>query len=69
MAAIEVGRQCIKIAGREAGKKCEIVAIIDENFVEIDGEEVKNRRCNINHLEPMSIIQTFYILKRVRKIN
>ena len=54
MAAIEVGRQCIKIAGREAGKKCEIVAIIDENFVEIDGEEVKNRRCNINHLEPIN---------------
>ena len=53
MAAIEVGRQCIKIAGREAGKKCEIVAIIYENFVEIDGEEVKNRRCNINHLEPI----------------
>ena len=60
MAAIEVGRQCIKIAGREAGKKCEIVAIIDENFVEIIdenyveviGEAVKNRRCNIAHLEP-----------------
>ena len=46
MAAIEVGRKCIKTAGREAGKECEIVAIIDENFV-------KNRRCNINHLEPI----------------
>ena len=42
MAAIEVGRKCIKTAGREAGKECEIVAIIDENFVEV-----------INHLEPI----------------
>ena len=25
MAAIEVGRKCIKTAGREAGKECEIV--------------------------------------------
>ena len=48
MAAIEVGRKCIKTAGREAGKECEIVAIIDENFVEVKGDEVKNRRCNIN---------------------
>ena len=53
MAAIEVGRKCIKTAGREAGKECEIVAIIDENYVEVKGDEVKNRRCNINHLEPI----------------
>ena len=42
MAAIEVGRKCIKTAGREAGKECEIVAIIDENFVEVKGDEVTN---------------------------
>lgn len=29
-----------------------IVEIIDENFVEVIGESVKNRRCNIAHLEP-----------------
>ena len=52
MAAIEVGRKCIKTAGREAGEKCAIVEIIDENFVEVVGEAVKNRRCNIAHLEP-----------------
>ena len=33
MASIEVGRVCVKISGREAGEKCEIVEIIDENFV------------------------------------
>ena len=33
-------------------QKCAIVEIIDENFVEVIGESVKNRRCNIAHLEP-----------------
>ena len=51
MAAIEVGRVCIKTAGREAGEKCVILDIIDKNFVEVVGVNVKNRRCNIN-LEP-----------------
>ena len=52
MASIEVGRVCEKIAGREAGEKCAIVEIIDENFVEDVGEAVINTRCNIAHLEP-----------------
>ncbi|MDL2270317.1 50S ribosomal protein L14e [Methanobrevibacter sp. OttesenSCG-928-I08] len=52
MASIEVGRVCVKTAGREAGEKCVIVEIIDEKFVEVVGESVKNRRCNISHLEP-----------------
>lgn len=52
MAAIEKGRVCVKTAGREAGEKCAIVEIIDENFVEVVGEAIKNRRCNIAHLEP-----------------
>ncbi|AEF96046.1 50S ribosomal protein L14e [Methanotorris igneus] len=51
MPAIEIGRVCIKTMGREAGKTCVIVDIIDRNFVLIDGE-VKRRRCNIKHIEP-----------------
>ncbi|MBW9222486.1 50S ribosomal protein L14e [Methanothermococcus sp. SCGC AD-155-C09] len=51
MSAIEVGRVCIKTLGREAGKTCVIVDIIDKNFVLIDGN-VKRRRCNIKHIEP-----------------
>jgi len=51
MPAIEVGRVCIKTAGREAGKICVIVDILDKNFVIVDGL-VKRRRCNIKHLEP-----------------
>ena len=56
MASIEVGRVCVKTAGREAGEKCVIIEVIDENFVEIVGTNVKNRRCNINHLEPVDQI-------------
>jgi large subunit ribosomal protein L14e len=53
MPAIEVGRICVKIAGREAGEKCVIVEVIDDKFVEIVGTNIKNRRCNITHLEPV----------------
>ncbi len=53
MPAIEVGRICLKIAGRESGEKCVRLDVIDENFVEVVGVSVKNRRCNIRHLEPM----------------
>jgi len=54
--AIEVGRVCVKITGREAGRKCVIVDVIDRNFVLITGPQkvtgVKRRRANINHIEP-----------------
>ena len=56
MAAIEIGRICVKTAGREAGKKCIIVDVIDKNFVLITGpkliNKVKRRRANIKQLEP-----------------
>ncbi len=56
MPAIEVGSVCVKIAGREAGKKCVVVDVIDKNFVLITGPQkvngVKRRRVNINHVEP-----------------
>jgi large subunit ribosomal protein L14e len=58
MPAIEVGRICVKICGREAGKKCVIVDIIDKGFVLVTGPKsvtgVKRRRANINHLEPLA---------------
>lgn len=54
---IEVGRICIKIAGREAGLHCVIVNRIDENFVTVTGPKsatkVKRRRCNVTHLMPL----------------
>ena len=50
---IEIGRLCIKIAGRDGGRKCIIVDILDKNYVLIDGD-VRRRKCNILHLEPTS---------------
>jgi len=56
MPAIEVGRICVKNAGRLAGRKCVIVDIIDENFVLVTGPKdvtgVKRKRANIRHLVP-----------------
>lgn len=49
---IEVGRICIKTAGRDAGLKCVVVEILDKNFVMIDGQ-TRRRKCNILHLEPL----------------
>ncbi len=49
---IEIGRLAIKIAGRDAGLKCVIVDILDNNFVLIDGE-TRRRKCNIMHIEPL----------------
>ncbi|MBL7056551.1 50S ribosomal protein L14e [Candidatus Woesearchaeota archaeon] len=49
---IEIGRLCLKIAGRDAGKKCVIVDVLDSTFVLIDGE-TRRRKCNILHVEPL----------------
>ena len=50
---LTVGRLCIKIAGRDAGKQCVIVDVLDHNKVLIDGL-TRRRPCNILHLEPMN---------------
>ena len=52
---METGRVCVKIAGRDAGKKCVIVERVNDCFVIIDGN-VKRKRCNIRHLEPLDTI-------------
>lgn len=56
MPAIEVGRVCVKVAGREAGRKCVIVDVMDKSFVVVTGPKkvtgVKRRRVNINHVAP-----------------
>ena len=49
---IDIGRICVKIAGRDTGKKCVIVDVLDDTFVMIDGE-TRRRKCNILHLEPL----------------
>lgn len=58
MRVFDVGRVCVKIAGREAGRKCVVVDIIDDNFVLVTGPKaltgIKRRRVNVKHLEPTS---------------
>ena len=46
----EIGRLCVKIAGRDAGKRCIIIEVVDDNYVMIDGE-TRRRKCNVDHLE------------------
>ena len=57
MTAIDIGRICVKLSGREAGGKCVIVDVVDKSFVLITGPKkvtgVKRRRVNINHVEPL----------------
>ncbi len=57
MPAIEIGRLCVKQAGRECCHKCVIIDVMDKSFVLITGPKkltgVKRRRVNINHLMPL----------------
>ncbi|MCS7131448.1 MAG: 50S ribosomal protein L14e [Hadesarchaea archaeon] len=50
---MEVGRVCVKTAGREAGRKCVIVDVIDGTYVLVSGPGVRRKRCNVRHLEPL----------------
>jgi large subunit ribosomal protein L14e len=54
---MEVGRICVKLSGREAGRKCVVVDVVDKSFVLITGPKkvtgVRRRRANVNHVEPL----------------
>ena len=52
---MEIGRVCIKTAGREAGKVVVVVKKEEDSFVLVDGN-VKRRKCNLAHLEPTETI-------------
>ena len=55
MPTLEIGRICLKTLGREKGKKCVIIDIVDKSFVLVTGPKsvtgVKRRRANVGHLE------------------
>lgn len=57
MPAVEVGRICMKTAGRENGKKCVIVDVMDKSFALITGPKavtgVKRKRVNLSHIMPL----------------
>ena len=49
---IEVGRVCVKIAGRDAGQTAVVVDVMKDGYVLIDGN-VRRKKCNVKHLEPL----------------
>ncbi|MEM1962015.1 MAG: 50S ribosomal protein L14e [Sulfolobales archaeon] len=55
MPVVEVGRICVKVAGREAGRKAVVVDLVDDNFIVVTGPKsltgVKRRRVNVKHVE------------------
>lgn len=59
MSIYDIGRICIKTMGREAGKYCVIVDVIDKNYLLIDGLSVRRRRVNYKHIEPTTDIIDF----------
>lgn len=57
MSAMDVGRICVKLTGREAGNRCVIVDVVDRNYVIVTGPlevtGVRRRRVNMSHLQPL----------------
>ena len=55
MPALEVGRICVKLSGRESGRKCVVVDLTDKSFILVTGPKsvtgVRRRRVNVNHIE------------------
>ncbi|MDI6798810.1 MAG: 50S ribosomal protein L14e [Candidatus Aenigmarchaeota archaeon] len=54
---LEIGRVCMKVAGRESGRYCVVLKKISDAFVLVTGPKiltgVKRRKCNIEHLEAL----------------
>lgn len=57
---LNIGRVVVKTRGSDAGKVAVVIDVLDKNMVMIDGN-VKRKKCNIRHLEPLS--KTFEIKK------
>ena len=57
LSAMDVGRICVKLKGREAGSRCVIVDVVDRNYVIVTGPPevtgVRRRRVNMSHLQPL----------------
>lgn len=55
MSLFTVGRLCVKIAGRDAGRTCVVVESAGDRFVVVDGD-VRRKKVNVLHLEPLEQI-------------
>ena len=52
MSLYNVGRICMKIAGRDAGMQCVVLSSLKNSTVLVDGE-TRRRKVNVKHLEPL----------------
>lgn len=52
MSLFEIGRVCLKIAGRDAGRKCVVIETVNDHYVIVDGN-VRRKKVNVKHLEPL----------------
>jgi len=52
---LEIGRLCVKTAGRDAMAHCLVVEVIDETYVLVDGNS-RRKKVNKAHLEPLNKI-------------
>ena len=50
---LEIGRLCVKTAGRDAMELCVVVEKIDKNTVLIDGN-TRRKNVSIAHIEPLN---------------
>lgn len=66
MRVFDIGRVCVKTAGKEKGMLAVVVDVVDDKFVIVDGE-VKRRKCNVKHLKPSGVVLTMKNLKSKTK--
>ena len=53
MSVFTIGRICVKLAGRDAGKKCVVLSEEKDGKVLIDGA-TRRREVSLKHLEPIN---------------
>ena len=53
MSIYNIGRVCVKLAGRDAGQKCVVLSEVKDGRVLIDGA-TRRREVSMNHLEPLA---------------
>ena len=49
----EIGRLCVKTAGRDAMELCVVIEKLDSNYVLVDGN-TRRKKVNMAHLEPLN---------------
>ncbi len=65
MVLMDIGRVCRIVRGKHSGADCVIVDIEGKGIVTVDGEDIKRKKANIMHLEPLPVV--LKIKKGVKK--